>query len=80
MAEEIVYRHNMDRSPTQEERMNMVGFEGFAEKLIEKGWVFRDEMLTSLKDFSVKYDGVSEGSNHYIEWKAILNPVQTLAN
>lgn len=68
----IMYRENLNRPPTLEDRAKMLGFNGFEAELKKYGWV--DEEGRALKNFGVVYSGHNglKTRNYYIEWKATL--------
>ena len=73
MIDTIIYKHNLDRTPTIEDRNNKVGLLEFAEQLREKGWVKKEKKeFISLKHFDVFYTTSTGNKENHIEWKAML--------
>lgn len=72
-TEVVIYRHQLNRAPTLEDRAKGVGEAGFTEELIRQGWL---EMVNShpkaLKPFVIEYSTQTKKGDNYIEWKATL--------
>jgi hypothetical protein len=70
MTKTIIYRHPLNRAPTQEDRVKKIGFERFLDDLVKQGWVAKDRD-TALQAFKIAYEGHPEPGNNYVEWRAI---------